>query len=51
MKDFKYSGRGSGIPRIIKACREAGVRVDFINDVQNERFTVRYARPKPQTAQ
>lgn len=46
MKAFRYTGRGSGIPRMIKACRNAQTKVEFINDVQNERFTVAFARPK-----
>lgn len=45
MKDFKYSGRGSGIPRIIRHCRDAGVAYAFTNDIPGERFTVRFARP------
>jgi hypothetical protein len=31
---------------MIKACRNAQTKVEFINDVQNERFTVAFARPK-----
>ena len=46
MKEFRYTGRGSGIPRMIKACRETKTTVDFIDDVQSERFTVCFSRPK-----
>ena len=46
MKEFRYTGRGSGIPRMIKACREMQTKIEFIDDVRSERFTVRFSRPK-----
>ena len=45
MKDFKYSVRGSGIPRIVRQCRDTGVACALINDIPGERFTVRFDRP------
>jgi ATP-dependent DNA helicase RecG len=46
MKAFRYTGRGSGIPRMVKACRDAQTKVEFIDDAQSERFTVRFSRPR-----
>lgn len=31
LKDIPFRGVGSGIPRIIKSCKDAGIKVDFIN--------------------
>ena len=39
-----YSGRGSGIPRIIRICREKNIPVEFINDVDANRFKVVFMR-------
>ncbi len=43
--DFRYTGRGTGIPRILKACRKADVEVDLIDDTLRSRFTVIFKRP------
>ncbi len=45
-REFKYSGRGSGIPRIVRSCREAGLNVDFVNDKKLQFFKVAFARPR-----
>jgi predicted HTH transcriptional regulator len=45
-RDFKYSGRGSGIPRMIKSCREAGVDLHFFNDRELQVFKAKFARPE-----
>lgn len=44
MKEFRYTGRGSGIPRILKLCRQNEVRLDFVNDTSAERFRVIFGR-------
>jgi ATP-dependent DNA helicase RecG len=44
-REFKYSGRGSGIPRILRSCRQADVGVEFINDRQLQCFKVVFSRP------
>jgi predicted HTH transcriptional regulator len=44
-KDFRYSGMGRGIPRIISKCAELGVEVDFINDIERLEFKVIFKRP------
>jgi predicted HTH transcriptional regulator len=43
-KDFSYTGRGSGIPRVIKACNRAQVKVDFIDDKVKQLFSVVFSR-------
>ncbi|QTA86420.1 RNA-binding domain-containing protein [Desulfonema magnum] len=43
-RKFRYSGRGSGIPRIIRVCRETGVDVRFVNDISEHRFKVVFGR-------
>jgi len=35
-----YRGAGTGIQRIIRACKEAEIRVEFINDEEGEQFKV-----------
>jgi ATP-dependent DNA helicase RecG len=42
--DFGYTGRGSGVPRIIRLCREHAVPVSFINDVERSAFRVIFGR-------
>jgi predicted HTH transcriptional regulator len=42
--DFSYSGRGSGIPSVLKICRQAGVRVRFFDDKQKQQFIVTFFR-------
>lgn len=43
-KDFGYTGRGSGIPRVIRLCRDYGTQVDFVNDVERNQFRVVFGR-------
>lgn len=43
--EFGYTGRGSGIPRMLRLCREKGVNVELINDKQKEQFKVIFYRP------
>jgi ATP-dependent DNA helicase RecG len=33
---FSYSGRGSGIPSVLKMCNQAGVKVEFLDDKQKQ---------------
>lgn len=41
---FSYSGRGSGIPTVLKICKQAGVRVQFLDDKQKQQFKVTFFR-------
>jgi len=43
-KEFRYSGMGKGIPRIIRKCEESEVEVEFINDVEKLEFRVIFKR-------
>ncbi len=38
--DFRYSGMGKGIPRILDYCKRAKVKVDFFNDTDEFQFKV-----------
>lgn len=40
VKDFGYTGRGSGIPRVIRQCKESDVSIDFTNDTKKNVFSV-----------
>lgn len=42
---FRYSGRGSVIPRVIRLCKERGLRIAFMNDTDATRFTAIVYRP------
>jgi predicted HTH transcriptional regulator len=42
--DFGYTGRGSGVPRIVRLCRDQDVPVAFINDVERSAFRVIFGR-------
>jgi len=44
--EFSYTGRGSGIPRVIKSCNRARVKVDFIDDKVKQLFSVVFFRRK-----
>lgn len=44
LPDIPYRGMGTGISRILKSCKEAGVAVDFINDEKAEQFKVIFWR-------
>ncbi len=46
VKDFGYTGRGSGIPRIIRHCRDNTIHVEFKNDVNRNIFSVKLNTPK-----
>jgi ATP-dependent DNA helicase RecG len=41
---FSYSGRGSGIPSVLKMCNQADVRVEFLDDKQTQQFKVTFFR-------
>lgn len=43
--EFGYTGRGSGIPRILRLCRERAVPVTLVNDVKRVAFRVIFGRP------
>lgn len=43
---FKYSGKGSGIPRILQLCSEEDIQVDLVNDVTNNQFKVVFWRKR-----
>ena len=42
--EYGYTGRGSGIPRVLRLCREKGVSVTLTNDVDRNRFAVAFSR-------
>ena len=42
--EFRYSGKGSGIPRVIKSCDKAAVKVQFTNDKERQQFRVTFFR-------
>lgn len=44
-KDFRYSGMGKGIPRIIRKCKEFNIDVNFVNDIEKLEFRVIFKRP------
>jgi ATP-dependent DNA helicase RecG len=44
---FRYSGRGTGIPRMIKKCREADIKFQLINDKDKQQFRVVFHRNVP----
>lgn len=39
-KEFKYSGMGRGIERILHYCKKEGIKVEFINDKNKNLFKV-----------
>jgi len=41
---FRYSGKGTGIPRVIKLCEEAGIKIKLINDRHKQQFSVIFYR-------
>ena len=41
-----YTGRGSGIPRMLRLCKEKGVTVAFDNDTQRNQFRVIFSRTR-----
>ncbi|MBS4021777.1 MAG: hypothetical protein KGZ79_05085 [Dethiobacter sp.] len=42
--DIPYRGAGTGIQRILRSCRESGIKVEFINDKEGEQFKVVFYR-------
>jgi ATP-dependent DNA helicase RecG len=47
LKDFEgvpYRGIGTGVQRIISECKNAGIKVDFINETEAEQFKVIFYR-------
>jgi len=44
-QDFHYSGRGSGVPRMIAACKKQGIGIKLINDQDKQQFKVVFFRP------
>lgn len=45
-QDFHYSGRGSGVPRMIAACEKQGIKIKLINDQDKQQFKVVFFRPR-----
>ncbi len=43
-KEFSYTGRGSGIPRVLKLCEEEGVKVSFSDNRESQQFKVTFTR-------
>jgi ATP-dependent DNA helicase RecG len=43
--DFGYTGRGSGIPRLLRLCREKNINVTLWNDTERNIFRVIFERP------
>jgi ATP-dependent DNA helicase RecG len=44
IKGIPYRGIGTGITRIIKSCKEEGVSVEFINELEKNQFRVVFLR-------
>ncbi|MBA7616851.1 hypothetical protein ES703_24151 [subsurface metagenome] len=42
--EFRYTGRGSGIPRALKLCEKEGVEINFIDDRATQQFKVIFMR-------
>lgn len=42
--NFGYTGRGSGIPRVLRLCKAQGVKVEFVNDTARNCFQVIFYR-------
>jgi ATP-dependent DNA helicase RecG len=43
-KEFRYSGRGSGVPRVLKICEKNDVKIRFIDDKNTQQFKVTFSR-------
>jgi len=41
---FHYTGRGTGIPRVLKICRKANIKIEFINDTERQQFITIFYR-------
>ncbi len=46
MKELPYTGLGTGIARILRACKERNINVDLINDELTNQFKVIFHRNK-----
>ncbi|RMG27120.1 MAG: transcriptional regulator [Methanobacteriota archaeon] len=46
-REFKYTGRGTGIPRVLDLCRSANIRVEFRDDKSRQLFSAVFYRKKP----
>lgn len=44
IKNIPYRGIGTGVQRILRECKDAGVTVEFIEDKDNEQFKVIFYR-------
>lgn len=44
IENIPYRGIGTGVQRILRECKDAGVTVDFIEDKNNEQFKVIFYR-------
>ncbi|MBN1873159.1 MAG: hypothetical protein JXA33_02945 [Anaerolineae bacterium] len=42
--EFGYTGRGSGIPRVLRLCKEKGITVSLENDAVRQQFRVCFDR-------
>ncbi len=42
--DTGYTGRGTGIPRMLRLCQEKQVPLSFINDINRNQFKVIFSR-------
>jgi predicted HTH transcriptional regulator len=42
--DTGYTGRGSGIPRMLRLCQDKNVPLSFINDIERQQFKVIFYR-------
>ncbi|MEZ4529375.1 MAG: ATP-binding protein [Desulfobacterales bacterium] len=43
-REFKYTGRGSGIPKVLKVCKAEGVKVEFDDNRETQQFKVIFHR-------
>jgi len=46
--EFSYTGRGSGVPRILKVCKQEGVDVRFTDDKTTQQFKIIFSRRESQ---
>jgi hypothetical protein len=44
VENIPYRGIGTGIQRILRECRDAGITVDFVEEKDNEQFKVIFYR-------
>ena len=46
VENIPYRGIGTGVQRILRECRDAGITVDFLEEKENEQFKVIFYRKK-----